>query len=303
MIVWIRRIALSVIAVLTAIYLYRFSQEGGFDSLYLWHGRWNIIAACLLLNWTGIALEFVCWTWIYHRCGVKTRGFVGAAIYMSIFAAQLLPFQTGRLVRPDAAHRLGMGTLRNGIEAETSLIYMDVAAVGALVVLLAIWTISPLAAVPAACAAIACALGAATLASGWLGGYFTALRPKLFWSIPALCTVCVRMFDHALLGGVLFLLVRQDAPETGYINAALYVTIADSLGAASGMPGGMGVSEPVLMWLLDLARLPGAQVVIAVALYRILTYLGQLPIAWMALLYVEIIKRAPENAPAKETST
>lgn len=300
MISWIRRVAFVLLAALTAVYLYRFVTGEGVAALSAWHGRWHIIGACLLLNWTGITLDLFCWAWMYRRCHVAVRGVTGGAIFLSVFAAQLLPMQTGRLVRPDAAHRLGFGSLRNGIEAETALIYLDLAGVAALVALLAMWTLSPLAAPLAAAAVAGLALGMATAGTRLFGGLFTALRPALFWSLPGLCTLLLRMADRALLGGVLFLLVRPDAPESSYINAALYVMAADSLGAASGMPGGLGVAEPVLGWLLSLAELPEAQIVIAVALYRVVTYWSQLPLAWLALLYVEFIKPAPENDPSQE---
>jgi len=297
---WLRRIVLSIIAVLTAVYLYRFADEGSFDAVAAWHGRWQIIAMGFALNWTGIIMEFVCWRWIYQRCGVPVKGFAGGAIYFSIFASQLLPLQAGRLVRPDAAHRLGMGTMRNGVAAEVALVFFDLVAVAALIALLATWTLLPWAAPIVALAIVALALALARVVAGWVSPWIQALPPELLWSIPAWCTVAVRMADRALLGAVLYLLVVQDTPAVSYVNAALYLAVADTLGAASGTPGGMGVIEPVLVWLLSLAQMPGAAIIVAVALHRIITYLGQLPLSWAALLYVEIIKRAPDNAESEE---
>lgn len=300
MMTWIRRFVLSIIAVLTAVYIYRFANEGSFEAVTAWHGRWQIIAIGFALNWTGITMEFVCWRWIYARCGVAAKGIAGGAIYFSIFASQLLPLQTGRLVRPDAAQRLGMGSMRNGVEAELALVFLDIVAIAALLVLLATWTLLPWAAPLLALVVVSLGLGLARVVAGWTSLWFQALRPELLWSLPAWCTVAVRMADRALLGAVLYLLVVQDTTTVSYINAALYLAAADTLGAASGTPGGMGVIEPALVWLLSLTQMPGAPIVVAVALHRIITYLGQLPLSWAALLYVEIIKRAPDNAGAEE---
>ncbi len=301
MIARIRIAFVVLLAVVTLAALYRFADAGTLAALHEWRNRWPTLLFCLLLNVFGITLDFICWRWMYRRCGIRVRGFTGVAIFISVLAAQLLPMQAGRLVRPDAAQRLGYGSLRNGIEAESALLYLDLAGVASLMALASMWLLFPWAAPFACVAVLLAALASARVASRLLGKRLAALRPELFWSAQGLITAGLRMVDRSLMGLSLFLLIRPHLPEVAYPNALLNVLVADTLGVASGMPAGLGVAEPVLLGLLALAELPEAHIVIAVILFRIVTSWAMMPVAWAALLYVEFIKPPAPVDPAAPT--
>ncbi len=287
--------AFALLASITVYFAYRFMAVDGLEAVHTWQGHAPIIALALVINLSGVALDSVCWLWTYRRCGIRVGGVLGLLVFLSSYAGQLMPAQTGRLVRPDAVNRLGLGRLRHAIEAEVSLVYLDLSAVATLVGVFALWQIHPLIGLVAGCVIAMIALGAAGLVSRLFPGSASALCPSLFWSFPGVACLVLRMADRALLGLVLMVLVRPIVEDIAYSQAALFALLGDSMGAASGMPGGLGVAEPMLGWLLSLAQMPEAHIVVAVVLFRLVTFWSMQPIGWAALLYVSSLPSASKD--------
>jgi len=277
----------SLLACVTVFVAWRFLREDGLEALTTWQGNLGWVALAIAMNLIGVAMDAICWTWTYRRCGLTVRGRVGLALFMSGYALQFLPAQTGRLVRPEAARRLGLGALRRGVEAEASLVYLDLSAVGLLIVTLALWQWHPAAGLMAGLTLATAALAAAGMIARLLPAWAGALRPSLFWILPGALCLGLRVLDRCLIGTVMLVLLWPVAGPVAYSRVALYALIGDSAGSDSGMPGGLGVAEPVLGWLLQMAELPAAQIVIVVGLYHLITFWVMVPIGWAAWLYVQ----------------
>ncbi|MFM1919745.1 MAG: Lysylphosphatidylglycerol synthase region [Candidatus Hydrogenedentota bacterium] len=283
----LRLVIVSLLACVTVFVAWRFLREDGIEALRAWRGNLGWVALAIAVNLIGVAMDALCWTWTYRRCGLAVRGRVGLALFASVYALQFLPAQTGRLVRPEAARRLGLGTLRRGIEAEASLVYLDLSAVALLIVSLALWQWHPAAGLAAGLTLATAALAAAGIVARLLPAWAAALRPSLFWSLPGALCLGLRVLDRCMIGTVMLVLLWPVAGPVAYARVALYALIGDSAGSASGMPGGLGVAEPVLGWLLQMAELPAAQIVIVVGLYRLITFWAMVPLGWAAWLYVQ----------------
>lgn len=277
----------SLLACVTVFVAWRFLREDGLEALTTWRGNLGWVALAIALNLLGVAMDALCWTWTYRRCGLAVRGWTGLALFASVYALQFLPAQTGRLVRPESARRLGLGTLRRGIEAEASLVYLDLSAVALLIVALVLWQWHPAAGLIAGITLAASALAAAGIVARLLPGWAATLRPSLFWSWQGALCLGLRVLDRCLIGTVMLVLLWPVVGPVAYARVALYALIGDTAGSASGMPGGLGVAEPVLGGLLRLAELPAAQIVIVVGLYRLITFWAMVPLGWAAWLYVQ----------------
>lgn len=293
----LRAAVLVLLGAATLYFLYDAVTRHGAETLAQWQARWRVLLLCLALNWAGIALDFICWFWMYRRCGVRVRGLGAPLVFLSLYAAYIVPAQAGRLARPDAAMRLGFGPMRNGIEAEAALIYLDLAGSFTLICTLAALLWSPWMAPLAAAAALAIALTGGSIASTMFHKHLAHVRPGLFLSMQGVLTALLRGTDRALLGLVLLLLIAPFAPDVPYPTAALYVLTADILGALSGLPGGAIVAEGVLASLLQWSALPQAHIAIAVTVFRVLYFWSLVPVGWAALLLTFTLRPDPENSP------
>lgn len=297
---WLRLFFFAALAIITAAYFYDAFQSQGSDVLAQWRGRLPTLMLCLGLNYCGVSLDFLCWQWMYRRCGVRVRGILSPLIFFSVFAANLLPAQTGRLVRPDAAWRHGFGSLRDGSEAEGVLLVLDLISTIALIATMMAWLVSPWLA-PLAFAACLCAgLAAGSGLASFFRRFMGDVRRGLFWSFQGLVSVVLRAADRALLGLALLLIIQPLAPQVRYPSATVYVLTADTAGALSGMPGGLGVAEAILGWFLAMAQIPVVHVAMAVTVFRLVCFWGMVPFAWLALLATFVIKpkREPDEQPS-----
>lgn len=281
---WLRCAVLIFLACLTAVYFYDAFSTHGAAALREWRGRWKVVPLCVALNFTGLSLDFFCWVWMYRRCGVQVRGVMSPLIFFSVFAAHVMPAQTGRLVRPDAAWRHGFGSLRNGAEAEAALLLLDLIGTLALVGGLLAWMIMPMSAPLVFAAALAGGLATASIMASLLRRFLGDLRRGLFWSRQGAITAILRAADRALLGLALLVLIHPFAPQMGYPTATVYVLTSDIAGALSGVPGGLGVAEGMLSWFLAMSHIPDAHVALSVTVFRVLSFWGLVPLAWLALL-------------------
>jgi glycosyltransferase 2 family protein len=117
---------------------------------------------------------------------------------------------------------------------------------------------------------------------GWRGHRFAwpSLRVAL-WQL------AVSMLNWALMGVVVWVLLRQAAPYTTVLAVLLLAAIA---GVATHVPAGLGVIEAVFVACLGSA-LPPAHVLAALLSYRALYYLVPLALASIAYAAAEATRR------------
>jgi uncharacterized membrane protein YbhN (UPF0104 family) len=225
--------------------------------------------------------------------------------------------QLGRLVRSDAIGISGIGKTSSSVQAEVSLFFLDLTALlsllGALAVYLGLTSIGGTDMRLNAALAIASygllaatALTGATLGAKLLGGTRLAY-PRRFWSCPgALGALALRTADWGCAGIILYILTRGLPGELGLPRICFAALLSTLVGSGSGLPGGIGATEGVLGWLLGLMQLPMAHLVIAVGLYRLITFWAQVPVGWAAVAWVNRCLTPtgkPESTPRNTSRT
>lgn len=100
--------------------------------------------------------------------------------------------------------------------------------------------------------------------------------------------VCVAACLHQLLGG---------ASSVGYLDVTTAYVLANTGVIASHVPGGVGVLEAIVLSLL-----PGASVVAAVLLFRVIYYLVPLALGLPILALSEVFLKPRQDWPARATA-
>jgi phosphatidylglycerol lysyltransferase len=109
----------------------------------------------------------------------------------------------------------------------------------------------------------------------------------------ALAQLLVSVIDWALAAAVLYVLLPPGAmPFAGFLGA---FAVAQLLGLASHVPGGIGVFEGTMMWMLRSFMDPGA-VLPALIVYRAVYYLVPLTLALIVLVVDELHQRRAQAA-------
>jgi len=281
-----RLVGFLLLAGVTAYFLYEFAVSDWPHAVATWKGRGWALGLAVPLNFVGIACDYCAWRWCYARFNLHPAGGMSIPLYFSVYAAQLVPMQLGRLIRPDAAVRLELGRLGKAVQAEAVLFYLDVTALGAAIagtfcMLLVPWG-TPVVVLGAIALALVLAHGVAERVAG------TRLAlPTAFWlRWQNLAIVALRMIDWFILGVILYTLVWNLPGDLDLLRTCFFVLVSSFIGSGTGIPGGLGATEGVLGWLLTLAELPAAHLAIAVGVFRIVTFWLQLPLGWLALLRV-----------------
>jgi len=295
-----RTIAFLLLAAVTAYSFYRFAQDDWRPAVEAWQGRWHMVALAFAVNYLGIALDAIGWFLVSGSLGIKVRPRLGVGIYLTVYATQLVPMQLGRLIRPDAVVRTGSGTLGRSVKAEAILFYLDL---GALLCLLGAVTlyiglpfipylgidsvalgmiVSGLAFV-LACIAL---LAVANFATRFVVETRLAL-PLRYWFEPrTVAVLLLRSGDWVCTGTILWLLLADLPGDLSYARSIFFSLASTLVGSGSGLPGGIGATEGILGWFLAMVQLPAAHLVIAVGLYRFITFWMQVPLGWAALVWV-----------------
>ena len=88
-----------------------------------------------------------------------------------------------------------------------------------------------------------------------------------------------------LINGFILYLIFQEVTETLEIHHAIMIMTSNLfIGVASGLPGGLGITESYIGGMMYWLSTPPGHLVIAVAAFRILTFWVWIPIGWVALL-------------------
>jgi len=142
------------------------------------------------------------------------------------------------------------------------------------------------------------------LAACWIA--LAAARPgpiRIFgrrFALPSLrlaaAQIAVGTVNFALVAAALYQCVSAVA-DVRYVEVAAVYVIGNTAAIASHVPGGLGVIEGVVLYLLPQANILGA-----VLLFRAVYYLLPLPLGLLSLLVAELYYRRRQRADVNESS-
>jgi hypothetical protein len=144
-------------------------------------------------------------------------------------------------------------------------------------------------------------IGCLFLSAGWLALAALSRRPFRIrrWRLQmprlplAAAQIVIGTVNFGLVAAALYHCVRS-AAEARYVEVAAAYVIGNSAAIASHVPGGLGVIEGVVMYLLPQADLLGA-----VLLFRAVYYLLPLPFGLLSLLAAELFHRTQQGRAAR----
>jgi uncharacterized protein (TIRG00374 family) len=113
----------------------------------------------------------------------------------------------------------------------------------------------------------------------------TRLRlPATFWfAWPTLFIILINMAGWVAHGLALHVVVA-DLPGDMTVWDSLFLGPGSAvLGVATGLPGGIGVTEGILGASLRIRSVPVEHLAVAVAAFRLITFWIWIPIGWMAI--------------------
>ncbi len=285
---WQRYARLIGLLVLVAVSAYGISQFLAGDAVAVtevWKGQVTILPAVFLFAMINLGFEVTGWLWTFQFLGLKANDRVAVGVCVAGKAGLLLPAQLGRLIRPDLMVRLGRGTFGENLKAEAAVFLLDGLAVVALFAGLMAWRVHPLLSPPAFVAVVVVAL--------FLGSRVARLLsdtrfhfPDSFWlSWQAFAITVVDAAGWAC-HGVAFYILTADLPGAMTLWDALFLAPGSAvIGLASGLPGGLGLTDGLLGASLGVGGVPAAHHALGVAAFRLLTFWLLLPIGWIALLW------------------
>ncbi|MBN1342323.1 MAG: flippase-like domain-containing protein [Phycisphaerae bacterium] len=280
----VRLLAFVLLAGVTAWGLYGLFSGGWTEALGYWRGKGLWLLGAFACMCAGTVFDLLGWVWIYRRLGIRTWDATGMGVFLAAQAGLLLPLQLGRLVRPDALVRLERGPLGVCLKAEMAVLFLDAAAAGVLFLGLAACWLHPL--LGAICAVVVpvVLLFSADRLAAMLSETRVALPPSFWRQWQTFAVLLLHVGAWTCNGLALYLVVR-DLPGGVSVPEALFVApFSASVGAGTGLPGGIGAIEGLLGISLKTLRVPTAHLALAVGAYRLVSFWIWLPIGWLALL-------------------
>lgn len=295
-------VGLLVLAAVTAYGARAFFQEDWRGALAFWQGRLWVLGAGLALHGLDLSIEGCLWAVMLAVFGVRLPFRRIPAVFFSGFAGALMPAQLGRLIRCDQISRMGLGRFSDVLRAE--VILGGLGALGGLAVMAGALVMSqaPWAGVPLMFLAPPAALWTASWVWPMLPLSARAFPGETLRKPAVLAVSCLTPLGWILNSMVLHLVIRESAPPYAFWQVLLIPTTYMLAGAASGVPGGIGVVESLLgTTLVRWISLPDAHVLLAVAAFRLITFWVWVGVGWLALLRVLRWPPAPAAAPEKES--
>ena len=277
-----RTIAFILLVLATWVGLQRIGWEGLVRSWQQAGHFGSTLGVVFALAAFDVALSGTVWRRVYRRLGIALGAGSAFWVYVAGYAGLLVPAQLGRLIRPDAMSRLSEHPFAACVRAEAATVLLNLIAVGGLLVGLIAYALLPLAALPVGLGAVALALYvvgrlSVTLVPGW------EIPARFWWSGSTAALVGVQMLAWVAHGFGLRAVLVETMPEVSAWEPVLHALLAALGGAASGVPGGLGVSEWLLGGSLTLLHVPQQELVLSVAVFRAASQWVWLPIGWIAL--------------------
>lgn len=281
-----RLTAFVLLAVVTLWGVYSFMTGDWSTVIAYWRENMAIIPLLIGFSLLDVLLEAVAWMWVYHRFQIRALDKGGFVTYLSGRAGLLLPAQLGRLIRPDAMRKLKRAPLADCLKAEAVVFVLDAISVIALLGGLFVYRLYPLAAVPAAIAAIGVAVFLGNRFAGMLTHTRMNMPAAFWWAWPTIFIIGIDMAGWIAHGLALHVVV-VDMPGDMTLWDSLFVGPGSAvLGVSTGLPGGIGATEGIIGTALSLRSVPMEHLAIAIAAFRLITFWMWIPIGWLALAVV-----------------
>jgi len=275
--------AFLLLVAVTAYGLHELATGDWRAALEYWRERLWVLPAVLALAALDLLFEALAALLVYARFGIRAFDRAGATACLALRAGLLLPAQLARLIRPDALVRLKGVPAVDAMKAEGATFLLDALSVSALVAGLLTWRWLPWAAPFAALAVVCGALGAAHLCSGWLAETRFDM-PRGFWLHPhTFGAVGLETAAWTVHGAAFALLVQGLATGITFGDSIVVASVASVVGAGSGAPAGIGVTDGLLGASLGFMSVPPEQLALTVGGFRLATCFAWIPLGWGAL--------------------
>jgi uncharacterized membrane protein YbhN (UPF0104 family) len=248
-----------------------------------WGEHLEVIPLLTGISVLDVILEAVAWMWVYRRFHIRTFDRDASCAFLTGRAGLLLPAQLGRLIRPDAMVKLDRASVAGALKAEGVVFVLDGMAVVALLAGLLAWRTYPAAAPVAALATIGVMIFLGNTISRFMTKTRLHLPSTFWWAWPTLLIVLINMAGWTAHGFALHVVVA-DLPGDVTLWDSLFLGPGSAvLGVATGLPGGIGVTEGILGASLRIRSVPVEHLAVAVAAFRLITFWIWIPIGWVAI--------------------
>lgn len=278
-----RPLALLLLLLLTAYGIALFFLGEYSDIASGWRRHLLSLGLALLLSALNIALDWGIWVTLCRRFGVMVGDRWGLLVFLSSFAANLVPMRAGRLLRPDGIGRLSRGRRVLGVQVEGICLFFEGAGALTIIAFVVAWHwqpwLAPFVGLGVAATLFTLASRIARLATG------TPLEvpPSFWWSWQAWGLFAVSASGWLIDGLIFYLLMRGFPGALTWLQSVGVSSGAVVAGSGSGIPGGVGVVEVLLGFSLSLNAMPQAALAFSVAAYRLVNFWFWIPIGWIAL--------------------
>jgi hypothetical protein len=283
---WLGAFAVFLLLLLTLYYLWTIDPAEWEGATAYWSNHLWLFAVALTINYLGIACDFGAWSLMYRKFGLRIGLRTRLPLYFTLFAGTFMPLQSARLIRPMLARRLEPGSFAMSAAAEAALFYVDLVALVSVISLLGLIVVAPWFALPAAIALAGTGLVLAHVVFRRLAIAGRASDTRFWICRITFGVAALRAVDWLLQGLILFLLLRPLVTDIAFAPAALSALISTTLGAGSGLPGGVGATEGILSWFVGHTSMSAAHQAITVGAYRLITFYLMMPVGWICLLYL-----------------
>jgi hypothetical protein len=278
-----RLAAFLILVVVTIVGIYRFVTGDWSEVIAYWKGHPEVIPLLLGISIVDVILEGVAWMWVYQRFRIRTFDRGGGCAFLAGRAGLLLPAQLGRLMRPDAVVALGRASVTDALKAEGVVFVLDGISVVALLAGLIVYRTYPAAGPVAAVTTIGVMVFLGNTVSGFMTNTRLHLPATFWWAWPTLFIILINMAGWIAHGFALHVVVA-DLPGDMTLWDSLFLGPGSAvLGVATGLPGGIGVTEGILGASLRIRSVPVEHLAVAVAAFRLTTFWIWIPIGWMAI--------------------
>lgn len=289
-----RLVAFFILVALTIFGIYRCVTGDWTDVIAYWRDHLEVIPLLAVISIIDVILEAVAWMWVYHRFRIRAFDRGGSCAFLAGRAGLLLPAQLGRLMRPDAMVKLDRASVTDALKAEGVVFVLDGISVVALLAALLVYRTYPAAAPVAAIATIGVMVFLGNAISRFMTNTRLHLPPTFWWAWPTLFITLVNMSGWIAHGLALHVVVA-DLPGDMTLWDSLFLGPGSAvLGVATGLPGGIGVTEGILGASLRIRSVPVEHMAVAVAAFRLITFWIWIPIGWIAIAMLRRRLSPPE---------
>ena len=278
-----RLVAFLVLVAVTIFGIYRFASGDWTEVIAYWRDHLEVIPLLAAISVIDVILEAVSWMWVYRRFRIRAFDRGGSCAFLVGRAGLLLPAQLGRLMRPDAMVKLERASVADALKAEGVVFVLDGISVVALLAGLLVYRTYPAAAPVAAIATIGVMVFLGNTISRFLTNTRLHLPVTFWWAWPTLFIILINMGGWVAHGLALHVVVA-DLPGDMNLWDSLFLGPGSAvLGVATGLPGGIGVTEGILGASLRIRSVPMEHLAVAVAAFRLITFWIWIPIGWIAI--------------------